>query len=197
MGFALTFLFQRRTCRASSYRSFVLPAIAPCSRASCPRASCPRASLSGGRGEPRDPGSQFAGSQRPSRALADSPRGGRDRRCTHGPHEEGKHAAPVSSLHRWLHRSSVFLFVLLSAAAGVLLLILPWTPEWTDNYLLLSLPCAARSGLQWFFSRPVQRIRLAGRLDRFLGSIPLPRTQLARPQLSTGTACGRKKRRFR
>jgi hypothetical protein len=44
------------------------------------------------------------------------------------------------SLQRWLHRSSVFLFVLLTAIAGVLLLILPWTPEWTDNYLLLSFP---------------------------------------------------------
>ena len=26
------------------------------------------------------------------------------------------------------------------AVAGVLLIILPWTPEWTDNYLLLSFP---------------------------------------------------------
>ena len=40
----------------------------------------------------------------------------------------------------WLHRTSVFLFVLISAVAGVLLVILPWTPEWTDNYLLLSYP---------------------------------------------------------
>jgi hypothetical protein len=40
----------------------------------------------------------------------------------------------------WLHRISVFLFVLISAVAGVLLIILPWTPEWTDNYLLLSFP---------------------------------------------------------
>ena len=40
----------------------------------------------------------------------------------------------------WLHRTSVFLFVLISAVAGVLLLILPWTPEWTDNYLLLKYP---------------------------------------------------------
>jgi hypothetical protein len=48
--------------------------------------------------------------------------------------------ASGSSLRRWLHRSSVFLFVLLSAIAGVLLVILPWTPEWTDNYLLLSFP---------------------------------------------------------
>jgi hypothetical protein len=45
-----------------------------------------------------------------------------------------------SGLQLWLHRSSVFLFVLISAVAGVLLLILPWTPEWTDNYLLLSFP---------------------------------------------------------
>jgi hypothetical protein len=40
----------------------------------------------------------------------------------------------------WMHRTSVFLFVLISAVAGVLLIILPWTPEWTDNYLLLSFP---------------------------------------------------------
>ena len=50
-------------------------------------------------------------------------------------------AAPVpSSAQTWLHRISVFLFVLISAVAGVLLIILPWTPEWTDNYLLLSFP---------------------------------------------------------
>ena len=47
---------------------------------------------------------------------------------THGP------------LHMWMHRTSVFLFVLISAVAGVLLIILPWTPEWTDNYLLMSFP---------------------------------------------------------
>jgi hypothetical protein len=45
-----------------------------------------------------------------------------------------------SPVQRWLHRSSIFLFVLISAVAGVLLVILPWTPEWTDNYLLLSYP---------------------------------------------------------
>jgi hypothetical protein len=51
--------------------------------------------------------------------------------------------APHSSLGAvqvWMHRISVFLFILVSAVAGVLLIILPWTPEWTDNYLLLSFP---------------------------------------------------------
>ncbi len=47
---------------------------------------------------------------------------------------------PHGGLQLWLHRTSVFLFVLISAIAGVLLVILPWTPEWTDNYLLLSFP---------------------------------------------------------
>ncbi len=45
-----------------------------------------------------------------------------------------------SPVEVWMHRISVFLFVLISAVAGVLLIILPWTPEWTDNYLLLSFP---------------------------------------------------------
>jgi hypothetical protein len=52
------------------------------------------------------------------------------------PQSTGRH----SGLQLWLHRISVFLFVLISAVAGVLLIILPWTPEWTDNYLLLSYP---------------------------------------------------------
>jgi hypothetical protein len=47
---------------------------------------------------------------------------------------------PHSAMQLWLHRTSIFLFVLISAVAGVLLVILPWTPEWTDNYLLLSYP---------------------------------------------------------
>src|ERR1035437_40173 len=46
----------------------------------------------------------------------------------------------LSAVQVWMHRISVFLFVLVSAVAGVLLIILPWTPEWTDNYLLLSFP---------------------------------------------------------
>jgi hypothetical protein len=47
---------------------------------------------------------------------------------------------PPRGIQLWMHRISVFLFVLISAVAGVLLIILPWTPEWTDNYLLLSYP---------------------------------------------------------
>lgn len=47
---------------------------------------------------------------------------------------------PPPTFQLWMHRISVFLFVLISAVAGVLLIILPWTPEWTDNYLLLSFP---------------------------------------------------------
>lgn len=55
---------------------------------------------------------------------------------------EAAHAdsPPRHALQLWMHRFSVFLFVLISAVAGVLLIILPWTPEWTDNYLLLSFP---------------------------------------------------------
>lgn len=48
--------------------------------------------------------------------------------------------AEPKNVQLWMHRISVFLFVLISAVAGVLLIILPWTPEWTDNYLLLAFP---------------------------------------------------------
>jgi len=58
------------------------------------------------------------------------------------PQDENGNAMPDSQepVQLWMHRVSVFLFVLISAVAGVLLIILPWTPEWTDNYLLLSFP---------------------------------------------------------
>jgi hypothetical protein len=40
----------------------------------------------------------------------------------------------------WLHRITVLMFVFVCASIGVLLLILPWRPEWTDNHLLLGNP---------------------------------------------------------
>ena len=40
----------------------------------------------------------------------------------------------------WIHRILVLLFVFLCAVVGVLLVILPWRPEWTDNYFLLGSP---------------------------------------------------------
>lgn len=40
----------------------------------------------------------------------------------------------------WLHRIALLMFVFLCAVAGVLLLILPWRPEWTDNHLLFAYP---------------------------------------------------------
>ena len=59
-----------------------------------------------------------------------------------------------SAIQVWMHRTSVFLFVLISAVAGVLLIILPWTPEWTDNYLLLTFP-ALRSVVSNGFFRGI------------------------------------------
>jgi len=40
----------------------------------------------------------------------------------------------------WLHRTTVLMFVFVCASIGVLLVILPWRPEWTDNHLLLGNP---------------------------------------------------------
>ena len=46
----------------------------------------------------------------------------------------------VGGWHIWLWRLRALLFVTVCATCGVLLLILPWTPRWTDNPLLLSFP---------------------------------------------------------
>ena len=40
----------------------------------------------------------------------------------------------------WLHRITVLMFVFVCAVVGVLLVILPWRPEWTDNHLLMASP---------------------------------------------------------
>ena len=40
----------------------------------------------------------------------------------------------------WLHRITVLMFGLVCAVIGVLLVILPWRPEWTDNRLLMAYP---------------------------------------------------------
>ena len=45
-----------------------------------------------------------------------------------------------SSAQLWMHRILVLLFVFMCAVVGVLLVILPWHPEWTDNPLLLRFP---------------------------------------------------------
>jgi len=50
------------------------------------------------------------------------------------------HRRRRAPLHLWLLRTRALLFVTLCATFGVLLLILPWTPKWTDNPLLLTYP---------------------------------------------------------
>jgi hypothetical protein len=49
-------------------------------------------------------------------------------------------ASSTGSPRVWLLRLRALLFVTLCATFGVLLLILPWTPRWTDNPLLLASP---------------------------------------------------------
>ena len=44
------------------------------------------------------------------------------------------------SITLWLWRIRALLFVTLCATFGVLLIILPWTPNWTDNPLLVNHP---------------------------------------------------------
>jgi hypothetical protein len=45
-----------------------------------------------------------------------------------------------SPVHIWLRRMGVLLFVFLCATVGVMLMIVPWRPEWSDNPLLSPYP---------------------------------------------------------
>jgi hypothetical protein len=69
-------------------------------------------------------------------------------------------------LHIWLHRILILLFVFVCAAMGVLLVILPWRPEWTDNHFLLGSP-----GLRTFVSNGFVRGLCSGLglLDIWIG----------------------------
>jgi hypothetical protein len=59
--------------------------------------------------------------------------------------ESTSELSPVETSSRrsadlWLRRVGVLLFVFLCATIGVMLMILPWRPEWTDNHLLTPYP---------------------------------------------------------
>jgi len=79
--------------------------------------------------------------------------------------QDGKPLGPAS-YQVWLHRVFILLFVFLCAAMGVLLLILPWRPEWTDNHFLLGSP-----GLRAFVSNGFVRGLCSGLglLDIWIG----------------------------
>ncbi|MGA3106150.1 MAG: hypothetical protein ABSD53_16850 [Terriglobales bacterium] len=47
---------------------------------------------------------------------------------------------PLSLARLWLRRIGVLLFVFLCATLGVMLMIVPWRPDWSDNPLLLPYP---------------------------------------------------------
>src|ERR1700690_726183 len=47
---------------------------------------------------------------------------------------------PISTLQVWLRRLGGLLFVFICATIGVMLMIVPWRPEWSENPLLLSYP---------------------------------------------------------
>jgi Na+/phosphate symporter len=51
-----------------------------------------------------------------------------------------REARRISAARLWLRRIGVLLFVFLCATVGVMLIMLPWRPEWTDNHLLLAFP---------------------------------------------------------
>jgi hypothetical protein len=46
----------------------------------------------------------------------------------------------ISTARLWLRRVGVLLFVFLCATVGVMLTIVPWRPEWSENPLLLPYP---------------------------------------------------------
>ncbi|MGB9232813.1 MAG: hypothetical protein WCC04_00215 [Terriglobales bacterium] len=63
-------------------------------------------------------------------------------------------ARPPSTARVWLRRLGVLLFVFLCATLGVMLMIVPWRPEWSDNSLLLPYP-AIREAVSNGFVRGV------------------------------------------
>ena len=82
-----------------------------------------------------DPNLPFAAESTGLREIepaSDSP----DRRAAPPPVSQSS----VSTARLWLRRIGTLLFVFLCATVGVMLIMLPWRPEWTDNHLLFPYP---------------------------------------------------------
>jgi|SRR5215467_9966631 len=62
--------------------------------------------------------------------------------------------ARTSAAHIWLRRVAVLVFVFLCATIGVMLMILPWRQEWSENHLLVPYP-ALRALVTSGFARGV------------------------------------------
>jgi len=67
---------------------------------------------------------------------------------------------------RWLQRVWLIIFVVFCVELGMLLLVLPWTPLWNDNSLLLNFP-NLRALVQWNFVRGA--VTGLGAVDIWLG----------------------------
>jgi hypothetical protein len=63
-------------------------------------------------------------------------------------HSEGKR---YQGFELWLHRFTVLMFGFVCVVVGVLLVILPWRPEWTDNRLLMVSPALRALVANGFF----------------------------------------------
>ena len=83
----------------------------------------------------------MAGSNQPPIAPEGTPAKSENATSTAVLVEEGPpNEVRYTGFELWLHRVTMLLFVFVCAVVGVLLIILPWRPEWTDNHLLLSYP---------------------------------------------------------
>jgi len=54
--------------------------------------------------------------------------------------DQQRNAHNTSTARIWLRRIGVLFFVFICATIGVMLMIVPWRPEWSENPLLLSYP---------------------------------------------------------
>src|SRR5215470_1144182 len=78
-----------------------------------------------------------------SKPMARSSTGLPDLQPPPNPPQPATDTSPRSSpsrAHLWLRRLGVLFFVFLCATIGVMLMILPWRPEWTDNHLIAPYP---------------------------------------------------------
>ena len=56
------------------------------------------------------------------------------------PHASSTPRPPIATARLWLRRVGVLLFVFFCATLGVMLVIVPWLPQWSDNPLLFPYP---------------------------------------------------------
>jgi len=67
-------------------------------------------------------------------------------------------APPPQPVYQWYNRLFAVLLATLCLLVGIFLLLVPWTPQWNDNYILHVVPALRRWWGNWYLRGAISGI---------------------------------------